>query len=154
MLMNMPQSPSQFSRRTLLEIAPTVAALIATEAGIVTNASAQGRGQDGPRRITKEQLKDSLEILGLVLVVGNLSPVTIKPVLARPPTDRVPLGDVERPQRRVRPAAPRRRLGGAVELVFLVDRDADATPSRPEPSSKTLAPTSSTPLTRPGPPLR
>src|SRR5580698_6956335 len=64
-LMDMPQPPSQFSRRTLLEIAPTVAALIATEAGIVTHASAQGRAQEGPQRITKEQLKDSLEILGL-----------------------------------------------------------------------------------------
>jgi Asp-tRNA(Asn)/Glu-tRNA(Gln) amidotransferase A subunit family amidase len=37
-LMDMPQPPSRFSRRALLEIAPTVAALIATEAGIVTNA--------------------------------------------------------------------------------------------------------------------
>ena len=63
--MDMPQPLAQFSRRTLLEIAPTVAALIATEAGIVTHASAQGRGQDGPQRISKEQLKDSLDILGL-----------------------------------------------------------------------------------------
>src|SRR5580700_6050046 len=64
-LMDMPQPPARFSRRTLLEIAPTVAALIATEAGIVTTASAQGRGQEGPQRVTKEQLKDSLDILGL-----------------------------------------------------------------------------------------
>lgn len=66
-------TPSRFSRRTLLEIAPTVATLIATEAGIVTVAAVstgaaaaqQGRGPGAPMRVTKEQLKDALDILGL-----------------------------------------------------------------------------------------
>ncbi len=57
------------SRRKLLEIAPTVATLIATEAGILVTAepaAAQGRGgQNQPMRVTKEQLKDALDILGL-----------------------------------------------------------------------------------------
>jgi Asp-tRNA(Asn)/Glu-tRNA(Gln) amidotransferase A subunit family amidase len=52
----------EFSRRTLLSIAPTVATLIASEAGL----EAQGRGrQDGPQRVSKDQLKAALEILGL-----------------------------------------------------------------------------------------
>ncbi len=52
----------EFSRRTLLAITPTIATLIASEAGL----EAQGRGQqDGPLRVSKEQLKASLEILGL-----------------------------------------------------------------------------------------
>jgi Asp-tRNA(Asn)/Glu-tRNA(Gln) amidotransferase A subunit family amidase len=61
----MPQSPAQFSRRSLLELAPTVAALIATEAGIVTTASAQQRPAETAQRISKEQLKDALDVLGL-----------------------------------------------------------------------------------------
>jgi Asp-tRNA(Asn)/Glu-tRNA(Gln) amidotransferase A subunit family amidase len=61
----MPQSHTQFSRRTLLELAPTVAALIATEAGIVTVASAQQPGAAATQRVTKEQMKDALDILGL-----------------------------------------------------------------------------------------
>ena len=56
-----------FSRRTLLSITPTIATLIASEAGIVVEAEAQqSRGeQDTPQRVSKEQLKASLEILGL-----------------------------------------------------------------------------------------
>jgi len=58
------------SRRKLLEIAPTVATLLATEAGILVTAepaaAQQGRGgQNQPMRVTKEQLKDALDILGL-----------------------------------------------------------------------------------------
>jgi Asp-tRNA(Asn)/Glu-tRNA(Gln) amidotransferase A subunit family amidase len=52
----------EFSRRTLLGLAPTIATLIASEAGL----EAQGRGQqDGPQRVSKEQLKAALEIIGL-----------------------------------------------------------------------------------------
>jgi Asp-tRNA(Asn)/Glu-tRNA(Gln) amidotransferase A subunit family amidase len=52
----------EFSRRTLLSIAPTVATLIASEAGL----EAQGRGQQNvPQRVSKDQLKAALEILGL-----------------------------------------------------------------------------------------
>ncbi len=73
MLMDMPSNPSrpkasQMTRRTLLELAPTVATLIATEAGIVTTAevaNAQQRGGDVPQRVSKEQLKDALDVLGL-----------------------------------------------------------------------------------------
>src|ERR1700689_3822676 len=51
-----------FSRRTLLGIAPTIATLIASEAGL----EAQGRGQqDVPQRVSKEQLKAALEVIGL-----------------------------------------------------------------------------------------
>ena len=53
------------NRRELLELAPVVAILLVTEAGIAPPAHAQGRGPDAPMRITKEQLKGSLEILGL-----------------------------------------------------------------------------------------
>jgi Asp-tRNA(Asn)/Glu-tRNA(Gln) amidotransferase A subunit family amidase len=50
----------------LLGLAPTIATLIASEAGIVVDAEAQqGRGQNVPQRVSKEQLKESLEILGL-----------------------------------------------------------------------------------------
>jgi Asp-tRNA(Asn)/Glu-tRNA(Gln) amidotransferase A subunit family amidase len=56
---------STLSRRALLELAPTVATLIAAEAGIVTNASAQRGGPDTPQRITKEQMKSALDVLGL-----------------------------------------------------------------------------------------
>src|SRR5258708_4396365 len=55
---------SRLSRRSLLELTPTIATLIVAEAGIVTEASAQQR-QDAPQRVTKEQLKNALEILGL-----------------------------------------------------------------------------------------
>jgi Asp-tRNA(Asn)/Glu-tRNA(Gln) amidotransferase A subunit family amidase len=73
MLMDMPPNfsrpkPSSMSRRALLELAPTVATLIATEAGIVTTAgvaNAQQRGGDVPQRVSKEQLKDALDVLGL-----------------------------------------------------------------------------------------
>lgn len=52
----------EFSRRTLLSLAPTVATLIASEAGL----EAQGRGQQNvPQRVSKDQLKAALEILGL-----------------------------------------------------------------------------------------
>ena len=52
----------EFSRRTLLSIAPTIATLIASEAGL----EAQGRGQQNvPQRVSKDQLKAALEILGL-----------------------------------------------------------------------------------------
>ena len=61
----MSPNPSKFSRRALLEIAPTLAALIVTEAGIETTASAQQPGQASAQRISKEQLKDALDILGL-----------------------------------------------------------------------------------------
>ncbi|MGA3204181.1 MAG: amidase [Bryobacteraceae bacterium] len=51
-----------FSRRTLLGIAPTIATLIASEAGL----EAQGRGQqDVPQRVSKEQLNAALEVIGL-----------------------------------------------------------------------------------------
>ncbi len=48
----------EFSRRTLLSIAPTVASLIISEAGVEAQ-------QNAPSRVSKEQLKASLEILGL-----------------------------------------------------------------------------------------
>jgi Asp-tRNA(Asn)/Glu-tRNA(Gln) amidotransferase A subunit family amidase len=55
-----------FSRRTLLGIAPTIATLLASEAGIVVEAEAQRRGgQEAPQKISKEQLKAGLEIMGL-----------------------------------------------------------------------------------------
>jgi Asp-tRNA(Asn)/Glu-tRNA(Gln) amidotransferase A subunit family amidase len=55
-----------FSRRTLIALAPTIATLIASEAGIVVEAEAQGRGQQNiPQRVSKEQLKAALEIIGL-----------------------------------------------------------------------------------------
>src|SRR5580658_1355883 len=54
-----------FSRRTLLSLAPTIATLIASEAGIVWEADAQGRGQNVPQRVSKDQLKAALEIIGL-----------------------------------------------------------------------------------------
>jgi Asp-tRNA(Asn)/Glu-tRNA(Gln) amidotransferase A subunit family amidase len=53
------------NRRELLELAPAIATLLVTEAGIAPPARAQGRGADVPMRITKDQLKSSLEILGL-----------------------------------------------------------------------------------------
>jgi Asp-tRNA(Asn)/Glu-tRNA(Gln) amidotransferase A subunit family amidase len=52
------------SRRALLQLTPTIATLIVSEAGIVTDASAQ-RPTDGPLRVTKQELKDALDILGL-----------------------------------------------------------------------------------------
>ncbi|MGA3186136.1 MAG: amidase [Bryobacteraceae bacterium] len=55
----------EFSRRTLLHLAPTIATLIASEAGIVVEAEAQGRGPQTPQRVSKEQLKAALEIIGL-----------------------------------------------------------------------------------------
>ncbi|HLW77889.1 MAG TPA: amidase, partial [Bryobacteraceae bacterium] len=65
----MSATSSRFSRRALLEIAPTVAGLIVAEAGILTvaepAAAQQGRGQNEPMRVTKQQLKDALDILGL-----------------------------------------------------------------------------------------
>ncbi len=64
--MFMPESFNPLSRRNLLALAPTIATLVVSEAGIVTEAKAQqGRGNDAPMRITKEQLKDALDILGL-----------------------------------------------------------------------------------------
>lgn len=55
-----------FSRRTLLGIAPTIATLVASEAGLVVEAEAQRRGgQDTPQRISKDQLKAALEVIGL-----------------------------------------------------------------------------------------
>jgi Asp-tRNA(Asn)/Glu-tRNA(Gln) amidotransferase A subunit family amidase len=48
-----------FSRRTLLGIAPTIATLIASEAGIAVGQ------QDVPPRVSKEQLKAALEAIGL-----------------------------------------------------------------------------------------
>ncbi len=64
--MNMPQPPPRIvtplPARNCSRPSPLSSPL---EAGIVTTASAQGRGQEGPQRITKEQLKDSLDILGL-----------------------------------------------------------------------------------------
>jgi len=53
------------NRRELLELAPAIATRLVTEAGIAPPARAQGRGADVPMRITKDQLKSSLEILGL-----------------------------------------------------------------------------------------
>jgi Asp-tRNA(Asn)/Glu-tRNA(Gln) amidotransferase A subunit family amidase len=47
----------EFSRRTLLRIAPTVATLIVSEAGLEAQ-------QNAPSRVSKDQLKASLEILG------------------------------------------------------------------------------------------
>jgi Asp-tRNA(Asn)/Glu-tRNA(Gln) amidotransferase A subunit family amidase len=52
---------SRFSRRDLLTVAPTVAALLVSEAGIAT---AQ-RGPDAPMRLNKQQLKEGLGVLGL-----------------------------------------------------------------------------------------
>jgi Asp-tRNA(Asn)/Glu-tRNA(Gln) amidotransferase A subunit family amidase len=48
----------EFSRRTLLSIAPAVATLIVSEAGLEAQ-------QNAPSRVSKEQLKAALEILGL-----------------------------------------------------------------------------------------
>jgi Asp-tRNA(Asn)/Glu-tRNA(Gln) amidotransferase A subunit family amidase len=53
------------NRRELLELAPVVATLLVTEAGLAPPAQAQGRGPDAPMRIDKDQLKNALEILGL-----------------------------------------------------------------------------------------
>src|SRR5580693_3878179 len=54
---------AEFSRRTLIGIAPTIATLIASEAGLEAQ---QGRGQQNvPQRVSKEQLKAALEIIGL-----------------------------------------------------------------------------------------
>ncbi len=54
------------SRRTLLGIAPTIATLVASEGGLVVEADAQRRGgQDTPQRISKDQLKAALEVIGL-----------------------------------------------------------------------------------------
>ncbi len=62
----MPESSFNLSRRNLLAIAPTIATLVVSEAGIVTEAQAQQRGgNNAPMRITKEQLQAALEILGL-----------------------------------------------------------------------------------------
>src|SRR5262245_25305885 len=52
---------SRLTRRDLLAIAPTVATLIVSEAGI---AIAQ-RGPDAPMRLTKQQVKEALDVLGL-----------------------------------------------------------------------------------------
>ena len=55
-----------YSRRTLLGISPTIATLIASEAGLVVDLEAQGRGQQNvPQRVSKDQLKAALEIIGL-----------------------------------------------------------------------------------------
>jgi Asp-tRNA(Asn)/Glu-tRNA(Gln) amidotransferase A subunit family amidase len=61
------ESMPDFNRRTILSLAPTIATLIASEAGIVVEAKAQGRGQQpaGPQRVSKEQLKAALEIIGM-----------------------------------------------------------------------------------------
>jgi len=56
---------SDFNRRTLLGIAPSIATLIVSEAGLVFDANAQGRGQNVPQRVSKDQLKSALEIIGL-----------------------------------------------------------------------------------------
>ncbi len=53
------------NRREVLKLAPAIATLIVTEAGIAPSADAQGRGPEPPMRITKDQLHDALEILGL-----------------------------------------------------------------------------------------
>lgn len=52
---------SRLNRRDLLRIAPTMATLIVSEAGI---ASPQ-RGPDAPMRVTRQQARDALAILGL-----------------------------------------------------------------------------------------
>jgi Asp-tRNA(Asn)/Glu-tRNA(Gln) amidotransferase A subunit family amidase len=48
----------------LLALTPAIA-LIVSEVGIVTDAEAQPRQPDGPQRISKEELKSALDILGL-----------------------------------------------------------------------------------------
>jgi Asp-tRNA(Asn)/Glu-tRNA(Gln) amidotransferase A subunit family amidase len=53
------------NRRELFQLTPTIAGLLITEAAIAPPAQAQGRGPEPPMRITKGQLKDGLEILGL-----------------------------------------------------------------------------------------
>ena len=53
---------SRFSRRDLLAIAPTVATLIVSEAGV---SFAQRGGPDVPMKITKSQAKEALDTLGL-----------------------------------------------------------------------------------------
>jgi Asp-tRNA(Asn)/Glu-tRNA(Gln) amidotransferase A subunit family amidase len=52
---------AEFSRRTLIGIAPTIATLIASEAGL----EAQRGQQNVPQRVSKDQLKSALEIIGL-----------------------------------------------------------------------------------------
>ncbi len=54
-----------WTRRSLLAFAPTVATLVISEAGIVTEAAAQPPRDDGPLRISKDQLKAALDVLGL-----------------------------------------------------------------------------------------
>jgi Asp-tRNA(Asn)/Glu-tRNA(Gln) amidotransferase A subunit family amidase len=62
-----------FSRRTLLSIAPTIATLAASEAGFVVDAEAQRRGgQDTPQRISKDQLKAALVVVGLEFTDAQL----------------------------------------------------------------------------------
>jgi Asp-tRNA(Asn)/Glu-tRNA(Gln) amidotransferase A subunit family amidase len=51
-----------FSRRDLLSIAPTVATLIVSESGV---AFAQRGGPDVPMKITKQEAKDALDVMGL-----------------------------------------------------------------------------------------
>jgi Asp-tRNA(Asn)/Glu-tRNA(Gln) amidotransferase A subunit family amidase len=55
----------KFSRRTLLEIAPAVAALVVSRAGSTGMAIAQSRQSSAPMRVTADQIKTALEILGL-----------------------------------------------------------------------------------------
>lgn len=55
---------SRFTRRCLLELTPGIAALIAAETGIAGEAVAQQQ-PEVPQRISKDQLRNALEILGL-----------------------------------------------------------------------------------------
>src|SRR5258708_11709318 len=56
---------SGLSRRAVLEFAPSVAALIVAEIGLAPEAAAQRPPQDTPQRISKEQLKNALDVMGL-----------------------------------------------------------------------------------------
>ena len=55
----------KFTRRTLLELAPAVTALIVSRAGSAGKAIAQSRQPPPPMRVSKEQVKSALDLLGL-----------------------------------------------------------------------------------------
>jgi Asp-tRNA(Asn)/Glu-tRNA(Gln) amidotransferase A subunit family amidase len=61
----MKPAAGKYSRRALLELAPAVAALIMSRAGSTGTAMAQSRQPPAPLRVTADQIKTALDILGL-----------------------------------------------------------------------------------------
>jgi Asp-tRNA(Asn)/Glu-tRNA(Gln) amidotransferase A subunit family amidase len=55
----------KFTRRALLELAPAVTALIVSRAGSTASAMAQSGEPPAPMRVTKDQVKAALDLLGL-----------------------------------------------------------------------------------------